>query len=358
MCKASARWVTPKLKDAIFDSLRCVRCETARDPGLDTMACMEGAHTGSLKFGLFLGGNLYGSNPDAQYARDALSRMQMTVMLNTTMNTGHVHGLAEETIVLPVLARDEEPQPTTQESMFNFVRLSDGGPSRLPGPRSEIQVIADLGEKLLGDTTPVNWKSMQQGTTIREWISQTVPGYDAVKDIDKTKKEFQIPGRTFHAPKFATPDGKAVFHTHALPDLVGRGENELRLMTIRSEGQFNTVVYEEEDLYRGQERRDLILMNPDDITRFGLEKDQPVIVKSSVGEIRGFLARAYDNVKAGNALMYYPEANELVPRTLDPRSKTPAFKAVVVTIHPMPATNELVNIATEPRVAGLSAAVE
>ena len=33
-------------------------------------------------------------------------------------------------------------------------------------------------------------------------------------------------------------------------------------MTVRSEGQFNTVVYEEEDLYRGQDRRDVILMNP------------------------------------------------------------------------------------------------
>ena len=53
-----------------------------------------------------------------------------SVMLSTTMNTGHVHGLAAETIVLPVLARDEEPEPTTQESMFNYVRLSDGGPRR------------------------------------------------------------------------------------------------------------------------------------------------------------------------------------------------------------------------------------
>ena len=33
-------------------------------------------------------------------------------------------------------------------------------------------------------------------------------------------------------------------------------------MTVRSEGQFNTVVYEEEDLYRGQTRRDVILLHP------------------------------------------------------------------------------------------------
>ena len=32
--------------------------------------------------------------------------------------------------------------------------------------------------------------------------------------------------------------------------------------------------------------------------------------------------------------MYYPEANVLVPRAVDPRSKTPAFKAVLVELLP------------------------
>jgi hypothetical protein len=36
--------------------------------------------------------------------------------------------------------------------------------------------------------------------------------------------------------------------------------------------------------------------------------------------------------------MYYPEANALVPRKVDPRSKTPAFKAVVATVTPVGAT--------------------
>lgn len=343
--------VTPKLRDAIFVGLeKDFGVKLPTTPGMDTMACMEAAMHGKLKFGFCLGGNLYGSNPDAQYARQSLGRLEMLVTLSTTMNTGHVHSMADETIILPVLARDEEPQPTTQESMFNFVRLSDGGPIRVPGPRSEIQVIADLGQRLLGETTPVSWTAMQQTNTIRDWISRVVPGYGAVRDIDKTKKEFAIEGRIFHQPKFNTRDGKAAMVTHALPQLVGRGPNELRMMTVRSEGQFNTVVYEEEDLYRGQERRDLILMHPDDLSRFGLEKDQPVIIRSSVGEIRGYLARAYPWVRAGNAVMYFPEANELVPRTLDPRSRTPAFKAVVVTISPMHATNELVNLVAEPHL--------
>ena len=84
-------------------------------------------------------------------AARALARIDMTVFLSTTLNTGHAHGLAKETIVLPVLARDEEPEPTTQESMFNFVRLSDGGRARFDGPRGEVEVIAHVARHVLAD---------------------------------------------------------------------------------------------------------------------------------------------------------------------------------------------------------------
>ena len=105
-------------------------------------------------------------------------------------------------------------------------------------------------------------------------------------------------------------------------------------MTIRSEGQFNTVVYEEEDIYRGQERRDVILLNPGDIERLNLQPDQAVTVRSTAGVMHGIRVRPFD-IRAGNAAMYYPEANLLVPTDTDPDSKTPAFKAVAVTIEPM-----------------------
>ncbi|MFN3193485.1 MAG: FdhF/YdeP family oxidoreductase [Aureliella sp.] len=326
--------VTPKLKDQIFDGLQSeFGVSLPTSPGLDTMACMEEATSGKLKFGFCLGGNLFGSNPDSTYAKHSLSQLDTLVTLSTTLNTGHVHALAEETMVLPVLARDEEPEPTTQESMFNFVRLSDGGPQRVPGPRSEIDVIAEVGRRTIGDSDAIQWDQLAKPSTLRNWISKVVPGYGKIAEIGETKQEFQIDGRTFHEPKFATPDGMAVLHRYDLPELVG-ADNELRLMTVRSEGQFNTVVYEEEDLYRGQERRDLVLMNPKDVEKLGLQPDQPITVRSRVGEISGYLARAYDAIREGNILMYYPEANVLVPRTLDPQSKTPAFKAVPVTIEP------------------------
>ena len=213
----------------------------------------------------------------------------MSVMLSTTMNTGHVHGLAKDTIILPVLARDEEPQPTTQESMFNYVRLSDGGPRRLPGPRSEVEVIAAIGERLLPDASGIDWQAMRETATIRHWIGAVVPGYEKIGQIDASKQEFHIGGRTFHEPTFPTSDGRAALHVHEIPELKGTGDHELRLMTVRSEGQFNTVVYEEQDLYRNQDRRDVILMHPDDLRRFGLKHDQLVTVRSDTGQLTGIL---------------------------------------------------------------------
>lgn len=325
--------VTPKLKDEIFENLqKNFGVKLPTQPGRDTLECMEAAERGDIKFTLCLGGNLYGSNPDSQFADKALASLDMLVMLNTTLNTGHANGLAKTTIVLPVLARDEEPEPTTQESMFNFVRVSDGGPRRLPGPRSEVQIIAELGKRIFKEDSPVDWKEMEKTQTIRYWISKVVPGYELIEHAGLTKQEFQVGGRTFHTPVFKTPTGRANMVRHAIPELSHLDANQLRLMTVRSEGQFNTVVYEDYDLYRHQERRDVILMHPDDLKRMGLEHDSPVRITSEAGEMRGILARGYDDIRTGCAMMYYPESNVLVPRSVDPKSRTPRFKNITVTI--------------------------
>lgn len=326
--------VTPKLKEAIFDRLQQhfgVKLPTT--PGLDTMGCMDAAETGHARMGFCLGGNLYGSNPDATYAARSLSKLGLLVYMNTTLNTGHAHGLARETIVLPVLARDEEPEPTTQESMFNFVRLSDGGPRRHEGPRSEIEIISRIAREVLGSTGPIDWPAMESTHRIREAISKIVPGFEEIAEIDRNKHEFHIKGRILHEPKFPTANGRARLCVHELPELAG-GDTGLRLMTVRSEGQFNTVVYETYDLYRGQDRRDIILLHPDDVQRLGLTAEQRVTVRSSVGEMQNILVRPFEKIRAWNALMYYPEANVLVPRSIDPSSKTPAFKSIEITLEP------------------------
>jgi len=368
--------VMPKLKDAIFDRLQNhfgVALPTT--PGRDTMACIEGAAAGELKVGFCLGGNLYGSNPDATYAGEAIGNLDQITYMSTTLNTGHAFGLARETIILPVSARDEEQQPTTQESMFNYIRMSDGGPKRHEGTRSEVEVIAGIAEGVFnhgwhalatpqhaharelassrrvsmsgasegmppsdpGDSSllalrssPLDWSSMRNTAQIRQAIAFIIPGFEQLADIDRTKQEFQLTGRTFHEPRFATPDGRARMYTHNLPDLQATADGEIRLMTLRSEGQFNTVVYEDEDVYRGIDRRDVILLHPDDLSRLRLSDGDRVTIHGPAGSMRGIRATAFDSIKPGNAAMYYPECNVLVSREIDPQSRTPAFKCVVV----------------------------
>ena len=325
--------VTPQLKRAVLHALERELGVTAPDSeGLDTMGCIVAASEGKLQFGLCLGGNLFGSNPDAAFAAKALQSVGLMVYMSTTLNTGHILGRGKETIVLPVLARDEEPEPTTQESMFNFVRLSDGGPRRHDGPRSEVSVIAAIGEQV--DAAGIlDWAVMRRHSSIRDAIGRVIPGHEAIATIDETRQEFHIEGRTFHQPSFATDTGRAKMHVVAIPELRG-GDEMLRLMTVRSEGQFNTVVYEEEDLYRGQERRDVIMMSPVDIARLGLEVDQRVEVLGDAGSLSDVLVRQIE-ITPGNAVMYYPEANVLLPRDTDPRSKTPAFKGGLVSVGPL-----------------------
>lgn len=322
--------VSPSLAEPVIQKLaeRGFRVPTWK--GHDTMAGLEAAHRGEMDFALCLGGNLYGASPDASFAGESLAPLDTLVYMSPSLNTGHAHGQGKTTIILPVQVRDEEAQSTTQESMFSYVRLSDGGPERHAGPRSEVDIIADLA-MLTCEQEPLDWDQLRNHDAIRKLIAETIPHFEPIAEIGKTKKEFHIPGRLLTEPKFETPTGRASFHPHPIPTLPSLSPTQLRLMTVRSEGQFNTVVYEETDIYRGQDRRDVILMNPKDISRMGFKPDQTVDVGNETGRMRGILVRPFD-IAEGCALMYYPEANALVSKAVDPRSKTPAFKSAVVSL--------------------------
>lgn len=328
--------VMPAVREAALRKFHELGIRPPETPGYDTLASLEASHRGEMDYCLALGGNLFGASPDAAYTKEAFANIGTVVYLSTTLNTGHVHGLGQTTLILPVQARDEENQSTTQESMFNFVRLSDGGPARYEGPKAETEVLSAIAARvqLAGK---LDWKKLGDHEAIRGLIARLVPGMEKSAEIGKTKEEFDIPGRLIRGQSFPTPTGKAKFAIHPLPKLPQLRPDELRLMTVRSEGQFNTVVYEEEDLYRGQERRDVILMNRKDIERMGFVVDQRVDVEGPGGRIPHVLVREFD-IAAGCALMYFPEANVLLSRTADPRSKTPAYKSLVVSVQPSAST--------------------
>ena len=216
--------------------------------------------------------------------------------------------------------------------MFNYVRLSDGGKSRHPGPRSEVKVVAAIAEGVLGKSdTPIDWQAMADTGQIRKAIAAAVPGFEKMAAIGQTREEFHISGRIFHEPHFATADGRAKLHVHDLPES-GGGNGTLRMMTVRSEGQFNTVVYQDHDRYRGVVGRDVILVHPQDLQALGLTATQRVSVRSATGSLANISVVPFESIKSGNALMYFPEANVLVGREVDPQSHTPAYKNVAITL--------------------------
>ena len=152
-------------------------------------------------------------------------------------------------------------------------------------------------------------------------------------EMNASSAEFQIKGRTFHTPTFNTASGKAHIQPLALPKLAECQSPHFRLMTIRSEGQFNTVVYEDEDIFRGAPSRDVVLMHPDDLSDLQITEGQRVTVEGSAGRLPFFQVISFERIKPRNVAMYFPEANVLLDRRLDPLSKTPAFKGALVKIY-------------------------
>ncbi len=96
------------------------------------------------------------------------------------------------------------------------------------------------------------------------------------------------------------------------------------------------MVYEEEDLYRGNTRRDVVMMAEEDAARLEVSEGDPVDVVSETGRMR--VVVAFADLPPGNLAMYYPEANVLVPRRIDAASGTPAFKSVLCRIEVRPGT--------------------
>lgn len=308
-----------------------------QSPGMDTLACLEAADRGEIDIALILGGNLYQATPNSQWAEQVFNKISYKVYLTTTLNKGHIHGLDDsEAIILPVAARDEEPQPTTQESMFNFIRYSEGGIERLSNVRSEVTVLTHFAEQLLTQrsadqkTPPAfDFSVFRSHASIRETIAAVVPGMEQLKSIDIAKQEFHVAQRLLHSPVFKTPSGKASFAVRPLPEAINSFEYPQRLMSVRSEGQFNSIIYEEKDSYRRVDQRWAVMMNAQQIAKLGIKVGDLVDIVSAHGRMQAVKVFEFD-LPDDDIMAYYPEANVLIGCGRDARSKTPAFKSVPV----------------------------
>jgi anaerobic selenocysteine-containing dehydrogenase len=103
-----------------------------------------------------------------------------------------------------------------------------------------------------------------------------------------------------------------------------------RLLTMRSNDQFNTTIYGLSGRLRGIEgARDVLLINPEDIARAGLRDGQMVSLVSDaddrVHREVGPLKVTPFKLPSGCVGSYYPEMNPLIALSHhDEKSKTPA----------------------------------
>jgi molybdopterin-dependent oxidoreductase alpha subunit len=318
-----------------------------RDTGMNTVETCEGILNGKVKAFIGLGGNFARAIPDQGKLDPAWAGLELTVSIATKLNRGHLlHGKAS--YLLPCLGRTEQdlqasgPQTVTMEDTFSCILGSIG--RRKPASehlRSELAIVAALAKATLPPNPNMKWDDWTADYgLVRALIAETYP-----EQFHDFSARMFTPGGFYRGNAareriWKTESGKAEFTVPAAPSATGFDDapGRYRLMTLRSNDQFNTTIYGYSDRLRGIEgRRDVLLMNPDEIARAGLREGQSVSLVTDVddgvtrrsGPLRVTPFKLPDGCVAG----YYPELNPLVPlQHHDLHAKTPGSKSVPVRI--------------------------
>jgi len=303
--------ISEELKSKIFELIeQRYNLSLPNYQGMDTLSCIQSAAKGEIDFAFLLGGNLFSVNPDSDFSETALSSIPFKVMINSTLNQTNLNGIVGENIILPFKAQDKQ-----ERSNIN----------------SEVEIISDVATAIINKEI-INFSVFKQHKNIRRAISKLLPNFKDINRIDTEKKDFHIGGNYLLKPEFNTNSGKAIFKIPRHTNWDSKKDiSSFNLTSVRSEGQFNTMIYDEKDAYRKQKTRNILYINLADIQSLGLSSGDTVDVSSDTGIMKGLILAEY-NIKPGNVMTYMPEANILIPQNADERSRTPSFKSVSVTI--------------------------
>ncbi|MDE2403219.1 MAG: FdhF/YdeP family oxidoreductase [Sphingomonadales bacterium] len=321
--------------------------EPPREEGMNTVKACEGIVAGTVRAFIGLGGNFVRAIPEREKMEQAWQRLRLTVQIATKLNRSHlVNG--EVAYLLPCLGRSEEdvqasgPQKVTMEDSLSCIHGSFGKNKPASDDlRSEVAIVAGLAKATLPPNPKVRWDEWTDNyDLIRDLIERTYP-----KEFADFNARVFTPGGFYRGNAarervWKTESGKAQFTPLKTLTAWGAADapGRYRLMTLRSNDQFNTTIYGYSDRLRGIEgTRDVVLMHPDDIAAAGLQKGQVVSLVSDAGDgvsrKVGGLAVTPFLLPSGCIAGYYPELNPLVPLWYhDEQSKTPAAKGVPVRI--------------------------
>ena len=327
--------------------------EPPRDKGMNTVEACEGILAGKVKSFFGLGGNFLRAIPERDKMEKAWTELRLTVQVATKLNRSHlVNG--KVAYLLPCLSRAEEdlqasgPQAVSMEDTFSCIHGSIG--RRAPASehlKSEPAIVAGIAKAALDPNPKVKWDEwIGDYSLIRNQIAETYADeFHGFNDRMFTPGGFYR-GNSARERIWKTEAGKAMFKAPQMLSAAGFGEapGRFRLITMRSNDQFNTTIYGYSDRLRGIEgTRDVLLINPDDMKRAGLQEGQVVSLVSDAEdgverEVSGLKVTPF-SLPDGCIGSYYPEMNPLMPLSHhDKHSKTPAAKAVPVRIR---ATNAI-----------------
>ncbi|MGF7147325.1 molybdopterin-dependent oxidoreductase alpha subunit [Sphingomonas zeicaulis] len=321
--------------------------EPPRKKGRATVETCEGVIDGSVRAFIGLGGNFLRAVPEQVRVEAAWPRLRLTVHIATKLNRTHLLPGAVA-YLLPCLGRSEEdeqatgPQAVTMEDSLSCIHGSLGkNRPASPHLRSEPAIVAGIAKATLPPNPKVRWDAwVGNYAEVRDLIEETYPDEFAhFNDRVFTPGGF-YKGNAARERVWKTDAKKAVFTVPKALNSTGFEEapGRYRLITMRSNDQFNTTIYGYSDRLRGIEgKRDVLLINPEEMTRAGLAAGQRVSLLSDAGD---GIERRVDGLEVTPFLLpdgclgaYYPEANPLVPLSHhDEQSKTPAYKTVPVRI--------------------------
>ncbi len=317
-----------------------------REPGLSVVDALTAMKKGEIKLFCGLGGNIVSASPDPNESGQALQSCELTVHISTKLNRSHLHP-GKRSLILPCLGRTEIDtqaagvQFVTVENSMGVVSRSQGTlPPLSSNLKSEVAIICSIAKHSLPsekrDALP--WEQLSGNyDKIRDLIEKTIPGFKNLNTRLYECGSLTLPHPIRDERKFPTSSGLAQFIDHELPAL-SLPPSQFRLMTIRSHDQYNTTVYGLDDRYRGiHAGRNVVFMNPDDMKIHGLTKGDPVNVTSCYHGVERTITHfqiAPYNIPRQCLAAYFPEANALIPIETASKSRTPAFKSVIVTIRP------------------------
>ena len=323
-----------------------------RTPGYNTVEACEAILKGDVRAFFMLGGNFVRAIPDHGQMEPAWRRLRLTVNVITKLNRSALLP-GEVSYILPVIGRLEIDETAAGHQVLSIEDTSacvhgSRGVRTPASPHliSEIRLLCEIAKQVFDpDSTPrVRWDDyMTDYAEIRKEIGRTLP--DSFWDYERRmwepggfQRDLPVKRREWHTDtgraNFVTPSG-----LDEDLDMPAVGHDVLRLMTLRSNDQFNTTVYGYDDRFRGiNNTRKVVLMNRSDIDRMGLKVGQAVTLRTVADDgvdrhLSGMIVVAYD-IPIGCIGGYYPECNVLMPVWHHAvGSKTPAAKSIPVSVH-------------------------